>query len=107
MTTATDTANEFLAYCKGAALTVTVNDREIVTVHKDNIPGDRNMYMDAENNGLRAFAMLPSTRPGSIWVTTSDSVGGAVGLDKGYVTLHMSGVSKRVLTALRNMIAAR
>lgn len=106
MTTATDTATEFLAFCEGAALVPSVNDRDIVTVTKENIPGDRNMYMDAERDALTALYLLPQTS-GSIWGTDSGSVGGHIALNDGHFRLNKSGVQKRVLTSLRNMIAAR
>lgn len=73
---------------------------DILTLHKNFNPGEHIAYCDADNECYSILSLLKSTRAGSIWGTTSDGVGGHVGLTHGYYTINKSGGDKRVLSAL-------
>ena len=85
---------EFLALARSYGFTVTIRDG-IVRVDKRFTAGDAGEYGDAESKARALLAHLPITRPGSTWGTTSDGVGGYVGLKNGEMTLSRSGVDKR------------
>ncbi len=76
----------------------------ILTLHKNFNPGDNAAYCDADSESYNILNFLKSTRAGSIWGTTSDGVGGHVGLINGCYEIHKSGGDKRVLSALVKML---
>ena len=81
-------------------LTLTVAPGGVVTAERHFEPLDRRAYAAAEADCLHVLARIPQTRPGTTWGTTSDSVGGHVGLTNGYCRLNMSGASLRLCRAL-------
>jgi len=98
-TTDTELAVSIAAEAVALGLTVTVSAAGIVTVERYFEPLDRRAYAAAEDDCLHLLARIPQTR-GSTWGTTSDSVGGAIGLTNGYCRLNMSGASRRLVRAL-------
>jgi hypothetical protein len=68
----------------------------IVTVSGSFTPGDSSAYITMESNARAILAKFRWTSSGSIWGTDSGSVGGAVGLKNGYVTMNKSGCEKRL-----------
>ena len=82
--------------------TVTVRGTTL-TVHKSFSPGDNHAYVMAEGEAEEILDLLPQTSAGSTWGTDSGSVGGAIGLKGGYMTLNKSGGSKMVLKSLQNL----
>jgi hypothetical protein len=72
----------------------------VVVTYKNFEPGDSSAYAEAENACLAVIHSLPRSG-GSIWGTTSDGVGGHVGLTHGYCEIKCSGVSNKAIKFLR------
>jgi hypothetical protein len=68
----------------------------IVTVSGSFTPGDASAYITMESNARVILSKFRWVRAGSVWGTDSGSVGGAVGLKGGYVTMNKSGCEKRL-----------
>jgi len=98
-TTDVELAVSIAAEAAKLGLTVTVTPAGIVTAERYFTPGDVPAYVDAEADCLHLLARCPS-RGGSTWGTTSDGVGGAIGMANGYCRVNTSGVSKRLVRAL-------
>jgi hypothetical protein len=94
-------AAEIRAKAKEFGMTVRAHD-QIVTVYGTFEPGNKSAYVDMENNAYRLLGMFKQVRAGSTWGADSGSVGGAIGLEKGNVTMHKSGVEKRLAAKFYN-----
>jgi hypothetical protein len=92
--------NEIRAKARECGLNVS-SDRGIVTVEGRFTPNDTAAYRKMEADASTVLSMFRQTRPGSVWGTDSGSVGGHVGLTKGYVLLHKSGVEMRLANRFR------
>lgn len=106
MTTAKQTpseiAAEIIAAAKEYGFGLEVSSRlDIVTVTAEFEPGDTAAYVRCDGTAYNVLRHAPQTYPGTTWGTDGASVGGAAGLSGGYFRLNKSGISKRVLTALR------
>lgn len=67
---------------------------------------DRNAeFAYAESGAWAVLSMIPQTEPGSTWGTDGLSVGGLSALESGNFIMNKSGCSKRVLAALRKLLA--
>lgn len=95
---------QFVAKCKDYGFSFAVKGESVVTVSKQFVAGNSEAYCDAENEAFNIMALCPRTQLGSQWGTTSDGIGGHVGLTGGYMTLNKSGVSKRFIAALRKAV---
>jgi hypothetical protein len=71
-----------------------------VTVTATFAAGDRAAYAEAERSCNRVLALVRQTRPGSVWGSTSDGVGGHVAIERGVYVLNKSGADKRVAKIL-------
>ena len=90
-------AQAIRAIANDAHVAVTASqDGQVVTVLTRFPAGDRNAYMMAEAACHEVLAEFAQVRGGSLWGTTSDSVGGASGLAGGYCRLNKSGVERRL-----------
>lgn len=79
---------------------VTAHD-SIVTVTIRFTPGDTVAYMAAEHACHQILRHARTVSSGSTWGTDSASIGGYVGLEKGYCTLNKSGVGRLLVRALK------
>jgi hypothetical protein len=75
-------------------------DQYVVTVAASFTPGDRDAYVRCDGSGCSVLAILPMTKPGSIWGTDGGSVGGHAGMTGGYYHLSKSGVGVKVGQAI-------
>jgi hypothetical protein len=75
----------------------------IVTVTKRFTPSDKSAYALAETDVGIILGMVPTTSAGSTWGTDGLSIGGAVGLQNGYMKMNKSGGSVRVINALKKI----
>lgn len=96
--TPADLAIKFRDACQREGYTYSYRN-EVVTVNIKFTPNDREAYCKADSTAYSLIALVPASG-GSIWGTTSDGIGGAVGMKGGYYTLNKSGVKKRFLAAL-------
>jgi hypothetical protein len=87
--------NEIRAKAKECNLSVS-SHKGVVTINGKFTPGDKDAYMKMEADANTVLGMFRQTRLGSVWGTDSSSVGGYVGMTKGYVLLHKSGVEMRL-----------
>lgn len=92
--------DEFLEACRYDGWSYSVRD-SIVTITKNFPPGSNADYIAADAVSFHILGLLPAGT-GSTWGTDGGSVGGGVGLAKGFYTLNRSGVHKRVCDKLRN-----
>lgn len=72
----------------------------VMTVYKRFSPGDKQAFTIAESEAGSLLSMVKMVEPGSTWGTDGGSVGGHVGLTGGYMQMHKSGCSKRILSAI-------
>ena len=80
-----------------ADLGLSVSSRNSVVIVKGSFePGDVAAYLKMESDAYTVLRMFRQVRPGSIWGTDSQSVGGQIGLEKGYVEMKKSGVAVRL-----------
>ena len=94
-----DVAKAMKDMAKATGFTITARG-SVCTVRKQFTPGDKDAYTMAECDANSILGMLRMVEPGSVWGTDGASVGGYVGLTHGYMELHKSGGSKRVMSAL-------
>lgn len=92
-------AADMMAAASAAGMQVTIR-RDIVEVSTRFAAGTTGAYLSAERAARQILGMAPMIYPGSVWGSTSGSVGGAVALSSGTFRYCKSGVSKRVLAAL-------
>jgi hypothetical protein len=78
-------------------------DAWLVTASRTFEPGSASLYVASETDALTILGMVPMVRPGTVWGTTSDGVGGHAGMIGGYVRINKSGVSANLCKALRKL----
>lgn len=97
----TAVAAEVMRLAREGGFHVSTRSGSVVTVHKTFTPGDAKAFCEAEGLANSILGKLPVLRSqSSVWGTDGASIGGAGSLQKGYFTLHKSGVQKRVLAAV-------
>jgi hypothetical protein len=94
-----EVALQVLSMAKETGFQIAVSG-SVLTVHKRFTPGDHDAYTMAEGDANSIVGLVKRTEPGSTWGTDGGSIGGHVGLQGGYMTLHKSGCSKRILNAI-------
>jgi len=92
-------ASKVLSMAKETGFAVSVRG-SVLSVRKSFTPGDCDAYTMAEGDANSILGMVKRTEPGSTWGTDGGSIGGYVGLKGGYMELHKSGCSKRILSAI-------
>ena len=97
-------AEEFAAKCTAAGWSIAIR-QSVVYIRRHFQPGNASQFRQAETEAYQLTPLIPASGRGSVWGTTSDSVGGDVGLNGGYYELKKSAVSKRFLTALKPLIS--
>lgn len=100
-------ANEIIDAAYGKGWKISVERNEIFRATKSFTPGDLDDYHEADSEWFSFLSKLPRTRPGSIWGTTSDGIGGYVGHKNGRYEINMSGGDKRILKAIAKELASR
>lgn len=90
-----------IANARGWAIAV---DHEVFRATKTFTPGDLDAYTKADSEWYSFVTLIDRTRPGSIWGSTSDGIGGYVAHKNGFYQINMSGGSKRILSAIRKII---
>lgn len=81
---------------RDAHVAVTAHGDGIVTAEARFPAGDRTAYLIAEAACAEVLRLFRQTSAGSVWGTTSDSVGGMHGLTAGYCRLNKSGIERRL-----------
>lgn len=95
-------ATNFVAHCRKNEISITRCDR-ILTLEKRLLGIDRNLDFCNAESDCSIIYDLPSSEPGSVWGTDGGSIGGMVALQTGIFKLNRSGVSKRVLSAIKKL----
>jgi len=96
-------ATHFVAHCKKNDIQITRCDR-ILTLEKRLTGSDRNRdFSDAESDCSIIYDLPSSADGGSVWGTDGGSIGGMVAMQTGLFKLNRSGVSKRVLLAIKKI----
>ena len=103
MTKAQQTSTAFLSAARAEGFVVTVKNPSVVSVSKSFTPGDKSVFTGCDMIASSILDKL-GARGGSMWGTDGGSVGGAVALKSGNFSLNVSGVSKRVTTALSKLL---
>jgi len=85
---------------KASAETYTGSKDAVVTLRKSFEAGDAAAYRAAESEAYSLLGGLAIVCGGTTWGTTSDGVGGHVGLTGGYVEILRSGVSRRFASGI-------
>jgi hypothetical protein len=96
-------ARDVVSIANARGWTISV-DHEVFRATKSFTPGDLDAYTQADSEWYSFVSLINRTRPGSIWGSTSDGVGGYVAHKNGLYEINMSGGSKRILSAIRKMI---
>ena len=94
-------AKEFKAYCINNNLSYEVRMGDIVSVTMTFKPGCSSSYAYAESTVSSAIGKVPASG-GSVWGTDGLSMGGAIGLQNGYMRLNVSGAKKLFVKALKS-----
>ena len=92
MTTKTTdiTPNEFLSFVTTNNYTLTLkHDRKIISITSRFTPNNKEEFIEHESKIVDALLYLPVSG-GSLWGSTSDSVGGCVALKNGVATFNIS-----------------
>lgn len=96
-------ATSFVAHCRKNEISITRCDR-ILTLEKRLLGMDRNRdFCDAESDCSIIYDLPSSADGGSVWGTDGGSIGGMVAMQTGLFKLNRSGVSKRVLSAIKKI----
>lgn len=103
MTNHKETANSLINYANNLGWAVEVRG-EILTISKRFEPGNMDEFVKADGEYYGILSMLRSTRPGSMWGTSGDGVGGVAAVNSGRFVMNKSGGDKRVLKAIKGMI---
>lgn len=97
--TPSDVASKVISKARENGFAVSVSG-SVLSVRKSFTPGDCDAYTMAECDANSILGMVKRTEPGSTWGTDGGSIGGYAGLKGGYMELHKSGCSKRILAAI-------
>ena len=96
-------ANRFVEHCKKNDIQITRCDR-ILTLEKRLKGNDRNLdFSDAESDCSIIYDLPSSADGGSVWGTDGGSIGGMIAIQTGLFKLNRSGVSKRVMSAIKKI----
>lgn len=98
------TALEFMAKCKATGVAIEDCNGSVITLCKRFRPGDTAAYCRAESE-VGIIYSIRQTEPGSTWGTDGASIGGHAGLTGGYMRLHRSGCSRKVLAIIKKHTA--
>lgn len=71
-----------------------------VTLSTNFEPHNAAQYQEIENYALRLLSAISRTKPGSVWGSTSDGVGGHVALESGRFVINKSGCRKLTCAAI-------
>jgi len=93
-------AVEFMQKAENLGWSVFV-DHEVIRGIKYFEPGNLQEYTKADTEWYGFMSMIPRTRPGSTWGSTSDGIGGYVGHKNGKYEINMSGANKHVINAIK------
>jgi len=97
---AIEIAKLFVDVCTSRGWQIEVRN-SVVSISKRLSPGDNGAYVDCDMDAFYILNKLP-LRGGSIWGTTSDSIGGYSGLTRGEYVLNKSGnTPKKLFEAIR------
>lgn len=102
MSTAKDIAAEIVAVAGDLGWRVAVRNNSILTITKDGIRSNDD-FVRADMEYYSILGILPSTSAGSVWGTDGGGIGALSAMRSGVFTMHKSGGSRRVLTALKKL----
>jgi hypothetical protein len=102
MSVAKETAQKIVDIAKEYGWELNVRG-SILTITKDGISSNED-FVRADMEYYSILGILPSTGPGSIWGTDGGGIGALSAMRSGVFTMNKSGGSKRVLSALKNMV---
>lgn len=103
MSKATDIARDIVSTATEYGWTVDVR-RDILTIQKVFTAGSVSEFTMADSEYYLILGKLPTVRAGSIWGTDGGGVGGLSAIEKGVFSMHKSGGSKRVLSAISKLV---
>jgi len=92
---------EIRATAKNLRIHISAGDG-IITAYGSFPANDVEAYRRMESAALEVLRLFRQTRQGTTWGTTSDGVGGQVGLQGGYVRINKSGIDKRLAARFSN-----
>ena len=101
-TTALEIADKFLDACDENRFVVSVRGT-VVTISKTFDPGDSREFVRLDSSYYSVLSLVPASG-GSIWGTDGGSVGGQAALDSGRFVMNISGVKKRFIDALGEIL---
>lgn len=102
MSAAKSTAQKILNTAKELGWSLNVRG-SVLTIYKDDIHTKED-FVRADMEYYSILGLLPTTSPGSIWGTDGGGVGALSAMKTGVFTMNKSGGSRRVLSALKNMV---
>lgn len=76
----------------------------VLKITKKFTPGDMDAFVQADGEYFSILGQIPQTQPGSVWGTDGGGVGGYSAHKNGFMVMHKSGCSKRVINALKKII---
>lgn len=88
------------ADARAANLRATATGGSVIALTGKFPPGDADAYTRMESKMLGHLRAAPITGAGSTWGDTSNGVGGAIALERGTMTIKVSGVSKRFASGI-------
>jgi hypothetical protein len=103
MSKAQETARKILDTARKLGWNVEVRRGNTILTISKRISGN-DEFVTADMEYYTILGELPTTSAGSIWGTDGGGIGGMIALNTGVFTMHRSGGSKRVLTALAKII---
>jgi hypothetical protein len=104
-TNAKQTAADFVSVCRENGYSIDCRG-SVVSIVKHFTPGDMSAFRDCDMEAGGFLSML-GARGGSVWGTDGGSVGGMVAVNSGRFVLNVSGVGKRVSSAIAATLSAR
>lgn len=103
MSQAREIAKIFVEHCQKHNFGISIRN-EVISITTKFEKGNRDTYTQIENQAMSLLHFLKMVRPGSIWGSTSDGIGGYIAIENGNFVLNKSGCSKRVLNAIEKML---
>lgn len=94
-----DQVMKFLTMCKQCGFSYTIKSESVLGIRKHFTPGDKAAFTDCDMCAFDILGLAP-LKGGSVWGTDGGSVGGHVGLTRGYYELNKSGQAKSFMKAL-------
>lgn len=74
----------------------------VLTIRKD-IDSDNESFVKADMEYYDILSLAPQTEPGSMWGTDGGGIGALSALKSNVFVMNKSGISKRVLSALKKL----